>query len=116
MSRSAEPPRRETSESKTTVAVAFSANLLIAIAKLVGGLLSRPFATLAEAGHSFAHAVNQGVPWAPRRSVRDRLTRIIPSVMDRSGSSGRSSLRRSSSSPVWSSRGGAAPGFLRSWR
>src|SRR4051794_33730332 len=46
-------------ESFTTVAVAFVANLVIAIAKLVGGLLSGSVAMLAEASHSLADTANQ---------------------------------------------------------
>ena len=46
-------------ESATTIAFALAANLAIAIAKLVGGLLSGSVAMLAEAGHSLADSVNQ---------------------------------------------------------
>ena len=45
------------------MAFAFAANLLIAIAKLVGGLLSGSVAMLAEAGHSLADTVNQVFLW-----------------------------------------------------
>ena len=47
------------SESKITVLVALGANLLIAIAKLVGGLVSGSSSMLAEAAHSVADTINQ---------------------------------------------------------
>ena len=50
-------------ESKTTVAVAFSANLVIAIAKLVGGVITGSVAMLAEGGHSIADTANQVFLW-----------------------------------------------------
>ena len=46
-------------ETRTTVAIALIANLVIAIAKLVGGLLSGSVAMLAEASHSLADTANQ---------------------------------------------------------
>ncbi|MCW2866152.1 MAG: cation transporter [Marmoricola sp.] len=46
-------------ESARTVLLAGSANLAIAIAKLVGGLVSGSTAMLAEAAHSFADTLNQ---------------------------------------------------------
>src|SRR6478609_10532915 len=46
-------------ESAGTVLLAGSANLAIAIAKLVGGLVSGSTAMLAEAAHSFADTLNQ---------------------------------------------------------
>ena len=46
-------------ENRRTVAVAFGANLLIAAAKLVGGVMSGSVAMLAEAAHSLADTVNQ---------------------------------------------------------
>lgn len=46
-------------ESTGTVLLAGSANLAIAIAKLVGGLVSGSTAMLAEAAHSFADTLNQ---------------------------------------------------------
>lgn len=55
--------RADTSESVTTVAFALGANLLIAVAKLIGGLLSGSVAMLAEAGHSLADTVNQVFLW-----------------------------------------------------
>jgi cation efflux family protein len=47
------------SESKITVLVALAANLLIAVAKLVGGLVSGSSSMLAEAAHSVADTINQ---------------------------------------------------------
>jgi cation diffusion facilitator family transporter len=47
------------SESKVTVLVALAANLLIAVAKLVGGLVSGSSSMLAEAAHSVADTINQ---------------------------------------------------------
>ncbi|NHC46965.1 cation diffusion facilitator family transporter [Motilibacter aurantiacus] len=47
------------SESKSTVLVALAANLAIAVAKLVGGLISGSSAMLAEAAHSVADTMNQ---------------------------------------------------------
>lgn len=47
------------SESKSTVLLALAANLLIAVAKLVGGLISGSSSMLAEAAHSVADTMNQ---------------------------------------------------------
>ncbi len=47
------------SESQTTVAYAFGANLVIAVAKGVGGVMSGSVALLAEAAHSLADTMNQ---------------------------------------------------------
>ncbi|MDQ1620731.1 MAG: hypothetical protein QOE19_3300 [Actinomycetota bacterium] len=47
------------SESRLTVLVALAANLLIALAKLVGGLISGSSSMLAEAAHSVADTLNQ---------------------------------------------------------
>lgn len=49
----------EDDESTRTVLLAGAANLAIAIAKLVGGLISGSTAMLAEAAHSFADTLNQ---------------------------------------------------------
>lgn len=46
-------------ENRATVAVAFGANLLVAVAKLIGGLIGGSVAMLAEAAHSLADTVNQ---------------------------------------------------------
>ncbi len=51
--------RPPTEESVGTVLLAGTANLAIAIAKLVGGLVSGSTAMLAEAAHSFADTLNQ---------------------------------------------------------
>jgi cation diffusion facilitator family transporter len=53
-------PARGGQESRKTVLVALVANGLIALAKLVGGLMSGSTALLAEAAHSLADTVNQG--------------------------------------------------------
>jgi cation diffusion facilitator family transporter len=50
---------RDASASRKTVLVAISANALIAVAKLGGGLLSGSTALLAEAAHSLADTTNQ---------------------------------------------------------
>ena len=47
------------SESKRTVLVAFFANLAIAVAKLVAGVISGSSSMMAEAAHSFADTLNQ---------------------------------------------------------
>src|SRR6478735_8635343 len=49
----------EEDESTGTVLLAGSANLAIAVAKLVGGLISGSTAMLVEAAHSFADTLNQ---------------------------------------------------------
>src|SRR3954471_15760809 len=51
--------RDEADESTGTVLLAGSANLAIAVAKLVGGLISGSTAMLAEAAHSVADTLNQ---------------------------------------------------------
>ncbi|MDQ1615612.1 MAG: hypothetical protein QOJ60_1551 [Actinomycetota bacterium] len=55
----AEPDEPDSSESKGTVLIALAANLLIAAAKLVGGLISGSSSMLAEAAHSVADTMNQ---------------------------------------------------------
>ena len=47
------------SENRKTILFAFAANLLIAVAKLVGGVASGSIALLAEAAHSVADCLNQ---------------------------------------------------------
>lgn len=47
------------SESVRTVIIALVANVVIAIAKLIAGLMSRSTAMLAEAAHSFADSLNE---------------------------------------------------------
>jgi cation diffusion facilitator family transporter len=51
--------QRSDDESTSTVLLAGAANLAIAVAKLVGGLISGSTAMLAEAAHSFADTLNQ---------------------------------------------------------
>jgi cation diffusion facilitator family transporter len=51
---------RAAGESRKTVLIALTANALIAVAKLAGGLLSGSTALLAEAAHSIADTANQG--------------------------------------------------------
>jgi cation diffusion facilitator family transporter len=46
-------------ESKRTIGIAFLANLVIAAAKLIAGLLTRSTAMLAEAAHSAADSINE---------------------------------------------------------
>jgi cation diffusion facilitator family transporter len=61
------PPRRSSAalrsaalgESARTILIAFVANVVIAAAKLIAGLLSGSVALLAEAAHSFADSVNE---------------------------------------------------------
>ena len=53
-------PLREAGASRRTVLIALAANLLIAVTKLAGGLLSGSAALLAEAAHSLADTMNQG--------------------------------------------------------
>ena len=57
--RSVEPPAR-TARSRKTILIALLANGVIAITKLVGGMLSGSTALLAEAAHSVADTTNQG--------------------------------------------------------
>ncbi len=54
-----QPEEHGADESVGTVLIAGSANLAIAVAKLVGGLISGSSAMLAEAAHSFADTLNQ---------------------------------------------------------
>jgi cation diffusion facilitator family transporter len=51
---------REAGASRTTVLVALAANALIAVTKLIGGMISGSTALLAEAAHSLADTTNQG--------------------------------------------------------
>src|SRR5947209_3901117 len=52
--------RRTAQASRHTVLVALLANVLVAITKLIGGLISGSAAMLAEAAHSVADTTNQG--------------------------------------------------------
>ena len=59
------------SESTRTVAIAFGANLLVAIAKSVAAMISGSASMVAESAHSWADTGNQVFLWvANRRSVR----------------------------------------------
>jgi cation diffusion facilitator family transporter len=51
--------RAERGESVRTIVIALLANLVIAVAKLIAGLLSRSTALLAESAHSFADTLNE---------------------------------------------------------
>src|SRR2546427_12788351 len=51
--------RAAAGESTRTVAIAFLANIVIAVAKLFAGLASRSTGMLAEAAHSAADSVNE---------------------------------------------------------
>jgi cation diffusion facilitator family transporter len=54
------PAAREAGSSRKTVIIALAANALIAVAKLIGGVISGSTALLAEAAHSVADTTNQG--------------------------------------------------------
>lgn len=60
VSRRSLPSTREAGASRKTVIIALVANALIAVAKLIGGLISGSTALLAEAAHSVADTTNQG--------------------------------------------------------
>jgi cation diffusion facilitator family transporter len=60
VSRRSLPSTREAGASRTTVIIALVANALIAVAKLIGGVISGSTALLAEAAHSVADTANQG--------------------------------------------------------
>ncbi len=91
-------------ESRATVAVAFAANLLIAAAKLVGGLIGGSVAMLAEAAHSLADTVNQVFLFVSLTLGRVHRMRSIPSGTGRNGSSGPFWQQSSSSWPERCSR------------
>jgi cation diffusion facilitator family transporter len=60
VSRRSLPSTREAGASRTTVIIALVANALIAVAQLIGGVISGSTALLAEAAHSVADTTNQG--------------------------------------------------------
>jgi len=67
---------RERGESVRTIIIAFSANLIIAIAKLIAGLISRSSGMIAEAAHSFADTLNEillGISLRRARQPADAL-------------------------------------------
>lgn len=58
--RSATAPRRTAEgDSKRTILIALAANIVIGIAKLIGGLVSGSTGMLAKAAHSAADSVNE---------------------------------------------------------
>jgi cation diffusion facilitator family transporter len=58
--RSVERSQRTAGASRRTVLIALAANVVVAVTKLAGGLLSGSAALLAEAAHSLADTANQG--------------------------------------------------------
>jgi len=67
---------RERGESVRTIIIAFSANLIIAIAKLIAGVISRSSGMIAEAAHSFADTLNEillGISLRRARQPADAL-------------------------------------------
>lgn len=82
---------------RVTVLVALAANLVIAVAKAVGGLLAQSPALLSEAAHSVADSLNEVFLLAALRRSRRPQTPAIPSATARSASSGRCSRPSASS-------------------
>ena len=76
------------SESRGTVLLAFSANLAIAIAKTVAGVITLSSAMLAEAAHSWADTLNQIFLLTSLRKPSARPTRSTRSATARNASSG----------------------------
>ena len=58
--RSVERTQRTAHASRRTVLIALVANAVVAVAKIVGGMVSGSAALLAEAAHSLADTTNQG--------------------------------------------------------
>lgn len=84
-----ESKAREDHRTRITVLVALGANLVIAVAKTVGGLLAGSPALLSEAAHSVADSLNEVFLLAAlRRSRRPADEAGTPSAMARSASSG----------------------------
>jgi Co/Zn/Cd efflux system component len=73
--------------------VALFANLVVAAAKLVAGLVTGSAALLAEAAHSTADSVNELLLGLSLSTDADRRTPCIPSATAVLGSCGRSSPR-----------------------
>src|SRR5437588_6173401 len=51
--------RASAGERPRVIAIALAANLIVALAKLLAGIVTRSAALLAEAGHSFADSLNE---------------------------------------------------------
>ena len=102
------PERRATAgeggESKTAVLAAMVANFLIAIGKLIAGLMTGSASMLAEAGHSVADTVNQVFLLVGINLSHTTADEKHPMATARKRSSGPSSPRSSSSSPEPPSR------------
>ena len=91
-------------ESTSTVLVAGAANLLIAAAKLVAGLVSGSSAMLSEAAHSFGDTMNQVFLMAALRKSRKPPDAGTRSATAWSATSGRCWRRWGSSSSERGSR------------
>jgi hypothetical protein len=88
--------RIRSKESARTILVALAANVFIAIAKLISGLISGSTALLAESAHSLADATNEvflGIRCAVPPSPRTIVIRWATAASDSSGHSWRRSLR-----------------------
>jgi divalent metal cation (Fe/Co/Zn/Cd) transporter len=92
-------PNKSDRRTRLTVLVALGANLLIAVAKAVGGLLAGSPALLSEAAHSVADSMNEvSLLAAPRcAAAAAPPTTDTPSATARNGSSGRCSRPSASS-------------------
>lgn len=84
-------------QTRLTVLVALAANLVIAAAKTVGGLVSSPPALLSEAAHSVADSLNEIFCSPPSGAAAAPPTPITRSATARNATSGRSSRRSASS-------------------
>jgi divalent metal cation (Fe/Co/Zn/Cd) transporter len=79
----------ERGESIRTIVIALLANLVIAVAKLIAGLLSRSTAMLAEAAHSLADTLNEVLLAISLRRARRPADAVHPIGHGREGFSGR---------------------------
>jgi cation diffusion facilitator family transporter len=75
---STEPPKRSDRKTRVTVLVALGANLVIAVAKAVGGLVAGSPALLSEAAHSVADSMNEVFLLAALRRSRRPADRRHP--------------------------------------
>ncbi|WP_406176608.1 cation diffusion facilitator family transporter [Streptomyces sp. NBC_00996] len=75
---STEPPKRSDRKTRVTVLVALGANLVIAVAKAVGGLVAGSPALLSEAAHSVADSLNEVFLLAALRRSRRPADRRHP--------------------------------------